>query len=334
MTPTISVILPVRNGARFLDLAIRSVLRQTWTDFELLVIDNGSTDASNAIARQHACDDPRVNIIHFSEPGQALAMNEGLRRARGAFIARMDADDVAEPARFERQMRILVADPDIAVLGTYGWMIGEAGTVISQSRVGPTTRAEFESLKRQGDLPFLLHPSVIYRRDVVTTLGGYRQEYAPSEDVDLWSRVADEHIVLTLPETLLHYRVHASSLSTSRFLEQMAKVRWAQRNMQLRRAGKPEWTRVEFDAWEADQPLMTRVSRNLAMRSQQSYRRAGGLLADQRPSGLLWLGWSFAQYPPLPVRRLRRHRVFPLIAHVARSRARRAWPASAGPRAR
>lgn len=319
--PLISVVMAVRNGERFLAEAVESILGQTVRDFEFIVVDNGSTDTTPAILRRYQESDPRVVVMREERPGQAIALNTGLAAARGRWIARMDADDIAAPERFERQLAALAAEPDLVALGAHGWIIGEGGAIVGRSRVGPTTREEFARLRREGELVYLLHPSVIFSRAAALAVGGYRQEYAPAEDTEFFSRLADDHLVLALPEPLLCYRIHPSALSTRSFSVQMRNVRWARLNMIRRRAGLPELSLEEFIALERRDPWPVRARRGLRVRSQAYYRHGGGLLAARRPRGALWLLASVALYPPLPFRRLRMQRVFGTLRATPRRRA-------------
>ena len=308
--PLVSVVMPVHNGERFLDESIYSIRNQTLQQLELIVVDDGSTDVSYTIAMRHAAEDIRVRVIQLEHRGLAVALNTGMEAARAPWIARMDADDVALPERLERQMQVLSEQPDIAVLGTHGWIVGTTGRVVGRSRLGPSSREEFARLRSANEAIYLLHPSVVFARDVVLALGGYRQEYFPAEDVDLWSRVADQHIVLTLAEPLVRYRVHSSAVSLSRFNEQVQAARHVVANTTQRRAGQPELSRAAFRALEQQKPLWRWIRQRLAQRSQYYYRYGGSLIANGNSAGLIWLAISALLYPPFPLGRLKRQAVF------------------------
>lgn len=317
-TPLVSVLMGVRNGARFLPEAIESILNQTFTNFEFIIVDNGSSDNTPHILRRYQESDPRIVVIEEARPGHAIALNTGLAVSTAPWIARMDADDIAAPNRISRQLEVLGANRDVVALGSYGWIIGEQGNVVAHSRVGPTDREEFERLRLAGELVYLLNPSVIFSRDAGLAVGGYRQDYAPAEDVEFWSRIADQHLVLALDEPLVSYRIHTNSISTRSFDLQMANLRRARMNMVRRRSGEPELTLEQFKDLERHDPLNTRILRGLRTRSQAYYRHGGSLLAARRPRGILWLLASAAHYPPLPFQRLRMQRVFGTIRPIAR----------------
>ena len=207
--PEISVVLPVRNGERFLGAAIDSVLAQTHRDFELLVIDDGSTDRSAEVAR--GCADPRVRVLQTTAPGGlSAALNLGLERANGMFIARQDADDLSAPSRFAAQAAYLRAHPEVALLGTLAHAIDERGR-----RLKPVDRCLDRATivwYAMVDNPFI-HTSVMFRRDPVRACGGFEAAFDPyCQDFALWGRVMRRFAVANLPSRLVTYRVHGSSI--------------------------------------------------------------------------------------------------------------------------
>src|SRR5437868_6051181 len=124
-SPQVSVLMPVRDGERWLSTAIDSVLRQTLTDFELIVIDDGSVDRTPAILHSHATRDRRIRIVKLDRQGVASALNRGLAEARAALVARIDADDLCAPNRLAKQAEFLARRPEIALLGSWAEVIDE-----------------------------------------------------------------------------------------------------------------------------------------------------------------------------------------------------------------
>ena len=307
--PEVSIVVPVHNGERFLDEAIQSLRNQTLASIEILVVDDGSTDSSMRIAERHAAVDTRVRIQRLARSNFATALNWGIRSARAPWIGRLDADDVALPEWLERQMCYLTEHPDVGALGAFGWMMGSGGNAVGLSRHGPVSREEFLRARTEG-LIYLLHSSVVFPRDLVLSLGGYREEYGTAADVDLWSRIADNHQVLALPEPLIQYRIHRAAASLTRSEEQIEQTLRARYNALRRRAREPELSLEDYRLWYRSQPIGKRVRRRLATRSQYCYRYGGSLLADRCARGLLWIGLSCLLYPPLPLARFRQQRVF------------------------
>ena len=200
--------MAVYNAERFVAEAIASVLAQTFRDFELLVIDDGSSDGTADIVARFA--DPRIRCVpaggRLGLPG---ALNLGMQHASGELVARHDHDDLSHPQRLEKQVAYLAAHPGVALLGTRAWLIDEQG-----KRLGSLDRPVDEVSIRWYHLldnPFV-HSSVMFRRSVVwEELGGYDAALPSSEDYELWSRVLERHTVANLPERLLHYRLSAVS---------------------------------------------------------------------------------------------------------------------------
>jgi glycosyltransferase involved in cell wall biosynthesis len=304
--PLISVVLPVYNAGPFLESALESVLGQTMSDLELIVVDDASEDGSHATAGRYAARDPRVRLVRQEHAGVAVALNTGMELACAPWIALHASDDVSLPRRLERQLEFLSANTDIAVLGTWGWRTGSHGREIGVFDAGPLTRMEFDKLRRANEPIYLLATSVVFARDVGLAVGGFRTSAGAAEDIDLWTRIADTHTVLALPERLVRYRIHANSISTTRFFQQMEDALRVRENAARRRSGQPEVERAPFHTRLAAQPLPHRLGRMLRWRSQHSYRVAGGLIADRRPVGLVWLALSFALWPSLPAQRLKR----------------------------
>lgn len=207
--PAVSVLLPVHNGAAYLRAALDSVRRQTFRDFELIVVDDGSTDESPAIVRSF--DDPRIRLIQsFVQLRICKVLNLGIEHARGRFLARMDADDVCHPRRLERQVRFLRRHPDVGFCGSWVRRFGaDQAAQIYRRPVGAARVRAFAAF----DNP-MVHSSVMLRRDLLSRLGdGYRDEYVDAEDYDLWNRLLEITRGDNLPEILLDYRVHAQSVT-------------------------------------------------------------------------------------------------------------------------
>src|SRR6185295_2958491 len=161
-----------------------------------------------------------------------------------------------------------------------GWRIGGDGRELGVFDVGPVTREEFAGLHARNEVIYLLASSVMFRRDVAVSIGGFR-EVDLAEDADLWTRIADDHIVLGLPERLVRYRVHPGSISSQNFFRQMESARLVKANCARRRGGLSEIGIKELRAELAAEPLHARVRRNATWRSQYCYRIAGGRLPNR-----------------------------------------------------
>jgi glycosyltransferase involved in cell wall biosynthesis len=223
-TPKVSVAMPVYNCERYVAQAVESILAQTFTDFEFLIVDDGSTDASRAILESYAARDPRIQLVSRSNTGLLVALNEMLPRARGEYVARMDSDDLALPQRFERQVRYLDEHPECVLVGSRVIVIDPDGDPLTVMR-SPLTHEEIDRGFMMGGGQLMYHPSVIFRRQAVLELGGYRPEFDLVEDGDLFLRLAEIGRIVNLAEPLLKYRDHFSKIGRRRSREQTAVYR-------------------------------------------------------------------------------------------------------------
>jgi glycosyltransferase involved in cell wall biosynthesis len=212
MTPAVSVLMPVYNAQRYLTAAVGSVLGQTFADFELIVVDDGSTDRSAAILARYAKDDPRVRIISRPNAGLVASLNEALAIARGPLVARMDADDICLPERFDRQVRYLGEHPECVLVGSAVVTMDQHGHLIGRMADIAFGHDNIDHALLHRGWP-MVHPSAMIRTDALRKVGAYRSETWPFEDHDLFLRLAEQGRVENLPEVLLHYRKHAASIS-------------------------------------------------------------------------------------------------------------------------
>jgi glycosyltransferase involved in cell wall biosynthesis len=218
-SPTISVCMPVFNAEQYVRQAAESVLAQTFGDFEFIIIDDGSTDDSHAILEELARRDPRIRLISRPNTGYTRALNEALGLARGTYIARMDADDVSMPDRFRLQVEYLRGRPECVLVGSRIMMIDPFGIELFE----PDHRLVHEEIDQQllnGIGWAVVHPVAMMVRERVMALGGYRPEMEPSEDLDLFLRLAEHGRIANLPQVLLHYRQHIKSVNHTRCDEQ------------------------------------------------------------------------------------------------------------------
>jgi glycosyltransferase involved in cell wall biosynthesis len=210
--PVISVLTAVFNAGRFFEPSIRSILNQTFRNFEFLIVDDASTDGSAEVAEAWACRDSRIRLIRNTEhKGQTACLNQGLYLARGRWIARQDADDLAHPSRLSKQHRFLSVQPGVVLLGTNGRIIDE------QDRLTGLLDAPLSQQGIRWTSPFLnpfMHTSVIFHAETIRDqFGGYNEDYRIAQDYELWTRVIVSHQSANLPERLACYRHLTSSLS-------------------------------------------------------------------------------------------------------------------------
>lgn len=208
----ISVILPVYNAEKYLSEAIESVLNQTLKDFELICINDGSTDSSEFIIKKYQSLDSRIILISRDNKGLINTLNEGLKKAKYNFIARMDADDICDPVRFKLQLSYLQKHKEVAVVGTEFLTIDSDGVLIGNSSKAKSPLL-IKSLLLFG-CP-VAHPTVMINRNL---LGGFEYDhgYECAEDYELWCRVSEKYRIATLAVPLLKYRILDTSISRTR----------------------------------------------------------------------------------------------------------------------
>lgn len=247
-TPVISVVMPVYNADRWLKDAVESVLRQTLASFELIAVDDGSTDGSTAILEQAAGDDARVRVIRQPHQGLVVALNRGLAEARAPLVARLDADDLAHTTRLARQVDFLDRHPEVGIVGAWAIEIDEAGRVRGRRTPEPEPGALKQLLRRMNPI---IHSAVVARVDLLRRLGGYRAAFQTAEDYDLWCRASEVAEIANIPEFLVSYRVHSGGASCGDPLRQAFSARLTKRSAVARRElgvdpaelldGPPDW---------------------------------------------------------------------------------------------
>jgi glycosyltransferase involved in cell wall biosynthesis len=213
MTPKISVILPVYNAQSYLRESIESILNQSFQDFELIIINDGSTDGSLSIMESYK--DQRIRIINQSNAGLPISLNRAIASAKGEYLARQDADDISLPERLAKQVAYLDAHPQCALLGTWAQIVVEK-TLTDRSLSHPHMNGDIQ-LKLLFFNCFV-HSSVMIRKSALKISGLYPEEKEkfPPEDYDLWLRIAKHWEVANLPEMLLQYRELPNSISRSK----------------------------------------------------------------------------------------------------------------------
>lgn len=240
--PRVTALMPVYNNERYIAAAVESILNQTFRDFEFIIIDDGSSDGSLQMLERYAREDSRIRLASRPNTGYTIALNEGLRIARGEYIARMDADDVASPERFEMQVQYLDDHPDCTVVGGNVLLIDRDGDPIREMCLG-YSHEEIDAAHMQGKGGAIIHPAATIRKSALDRVGEFREDYECAEDLDIFLRLAEVGRVANLPEVVLRYRQHLSSIGYSRADEQQRFTICAVRDAHERRGIPlpPEW---------------------------------------------------------------------------------------------
>ena len=235
--PAISVLMPVYNACPHLREAMESILGQSFGDFEFLCVDDGSTDDSPNVLREYADRDRRVVIITKPNGGVTSALNAGLKVARGEFVARMDADDIADPQRFEAQIEQMRADPELVAVGCRVTHMTAHGIDISLSPLY-ATHEEIAQCLWNGNSSAMPHFGSFMRRAALTQIGNYREEFRTAQDLDLFLRLSDIGKLGNVPRSLMRYRVHEGSVGARKADEQARNAREILRQAYARRGMK------------------------------------------------------------------------------------------------
>jgi glycosyltransferase involved in cell wall biosynthesis len=282
--------MAVYNGERYLRQAVQSVLGQTLSDFELVIIDDGSTDGSAGLLREFL--DPRIRIItNPRNEGLTRCLIRGCGEARGKYIARMDADDISYPQRFEKQVEFLEAHPDHAVVGCRCHYVDSGGEI--QNTSGHFLEDD-EIKKDVWRRSPIVHGSAMFVRECLLECGGYREIFRCAQDYDLWLRLVGNYKMANLPDVLYGYRYHRSSITLQRlylqsqFVElarELARERIEMGSDALMR-GETEVVQQEIDAWNSDGFLKTREIRSATVNRLLPLMASCGNLQDV---SILWL---------------------------------------------
>ena len=260
VAPAISVVMSVKNGQDYVREALDSILGQTFSDFECLIVEDGSTDATAAILAGYT--DPRIRILPQSNQGLVVSLNRGIAEARAPIIARQDADDASARDRFTRQYALFAADPSLVLAGTC------MSVMNTESRITHTHEVLLQDPELKQELlvrsPFA-HPSVMFRKEAFFRAGGYRQGEWPGEDYGLWIRLAPFGTFANLDEHLYSYRDNPDGISSRHRDKQVAmeaKLRlraWESRKDLIPRA----ITTVLYVGRMRGQLRIERIARNL-----------------------------------------------------------------------
>lgn len=253
--PQISVVMAVYNGGEYLKLAIESILEQSFTDFEFIIINDGSTDSTPNVLTEYAHRDRRIRIISRENKGLVASLNEGISEARAPLIARMDADDIAYPTRFEKQFDYMQQNTEVVCVGSYYEVIDEEGLELTIAKA-PTSDGQIQNALMRGHT-VICHPTAMYRTDAVRSIGGYDEKFFLVEDIDLWIRLGEKGELANIPEPLLSYRTNSDSVSTQNGKVQLAKVGTVIEEASKRRGVKNTF---ELDKhWRPDETIASQL---------------------------------------------------------------------------
>ena len=257
LTPDVSVVMSVYNGASSLEATLCSVMGQQGCNFEFVVVNDGSTDQTRETLDSWAMRDNRLRVIHQSNTGLTRALIAGCAAASGEFIARQDAGDISLPGRLSRQWRVMSQNLELSFVSAYTRMEGPDGEFLFQqcgsgAALQPTSLIDLSTVHGVVDGPSH-HGSVMFRRDQYLNAGGYRAAFRFGQDWDLWYRLAERGKFLMLDEVLYQARIGLTDISISNKVAQERLARLARRCVELRFSKQDEST-VLAEASKVVQP--------------------------------------------------------------------------------
>jgi glycosyltransferase involved in cell wall biosynthesis len=311
--PAISIVMPAYNAESFICESIESVLDQTLTGFELIIVEDGSSDRTWEIVQKYASEDQRITAMrNDTNMGIARTLNRGISVARAALIGRLDADDIAVPDRFERQLAMMRAHPDIVVVGSNALHINENNQILGLSIAGPTSIEDFHQRRAAGKITMVLDGTSVIRRSIFQLAGRYDPAMDAAPEVDLHSRMAEYGVVVALDEPLVLYRLHTGSNVDATFFAGRLVHRFVATCEQARILNEPRPTFEEFRAQEAAAPVWRRARNHLKDTGQFRYRAAGVRISEgQMLAGMTNLTRAFLVSPRFVATRLWHRRLSP-----------------------
>jgi len=301
-TPEVSVVMPVYNAHDYVAEAVSSILAQRNCGLELLIIDDGSTDGSLDVVQQVSGDDERVRVFSQGHGGISAAYNLGLQESSAPIIAVAEHDDRSLPSRLEKQLKLLNRCSSLVAVSSWAFYIGSSGDRFGMAKAGPTCLKDLRAYSRSARI-HVVSPTVVFRREAALEVGGFDSRFDGCQDEHLWNRLRDKGDLLTFPEALVEYRLHARSASFSRSFKQTIFPRY--------------WAELQKGMFDGDiQAYATSIRRHrpftysrLAVEAlgYAKIRAAGGYLADRRyRKGLSSLAMGCILNPQLGARHLRR----------------------------
>lgn len=214
MTTRVTVVMPAYNASRFINEAISSIRKQALTSWELIIINDGSTDDTGAIAERHAIEDRRIRVIHQVNAGQAAANNRAIPEARGEYIARMDADDISLPDRLSTLASYLDDHPDVVIVGSNAVLASAQGRDLQRTRLPERDEAIRSTLFTRRVNAFC-NPSLLFRKAAWIACDGERSCFGHAHDLDLCLRMVERGPAHNLKAPTIRYRVHTAQVSTT-----------------------------------------------------------------------------------------------------------------------
>jgi len=289
--------MPTYNTSKFVAEAIESILSQTFKTFELIIVDDGSTDNTRNIIKYYAKQDSRIRVIEVAHSGMANATDIGVEAAKYLWLAFADSDDVAVPNRLEKQLKAAQRNPKLIGLGSYFYFTKSNGQPLSIKAWGPKTEEEFYSLRQQRYFHLVYQATLFLKKEVFIKEGGYRPIFQTAADVEFIARLCNHGTILVIPEPLVLYRLHAKNTSIQDCFNQWIVGKYLKACHQKQLAGHPELSYPEFLAKYSRKNWLNRL--HCFMTSSSFYYQKAGVyfFEKQYLPVIFYMGLSMLSNP-------------------------------------
>jgi len=258
----ISIIIPTYNNEKFISEAIQSVLKQTFKNFELIIVNNGSKDNTLKLIRELANLDKRIKILNLRKNiGMANALNKGINYCKADYVARMDGDDVMYKNRIEEQVKYINKHKNVVVLSCLGTYMDLKGNTFGVTPTEIINHKSSKNLIKNNKVIGILHPGAVFKKKVFQSIGGYRGKFWPAEDIDLWTRFAlMGHNIHVQKKILLKYRIHDNSAIASNFFDSYRKLQWVKHCLISKNINKSEISYEEFLKFQKNRNIFIKIN--------------------------------------------------------------------------
>jgi glycosyltransferase involved in cell wall biosynthesis len=282
-TPRVAVLMPIYNTQRYVAEAIASITAQTMTDWELIAVDDGSTDRSADVVADLASHDSRIRLLRLTHRGVAN-VNHGLAATRAPYVARMDSDDWCEPDRLQRQVDFLDTNPGCVAVGTWLIRTDPQGNPAGEQKP-PLDHATIDAALMRGDGSSITQGTTMYRRAALDRVGGWRDRHGWVEDMDLYLRLAEVGQLANLPEFLYRYRRHPTSVCSTRYVQMRSRLHGMLADAYARRGlGEPP----PLETLRPDMPPRGSIAGLFRSWACHAIHRGNGAVARRHALASLW----------------------------------------------
>lgn len=277
MSKLVSVLVSAYNVEEFIREAIDSVLNQTYQHFELIIVNDGSKDATLAIAEEYKKKDERIVILDQKNTGLPMALNNGLKIAKGDLIARFDPDDVMLPERLEEQVKFLEMNPEVSMTSCNAYYINQKGEYFGGILAYPAFKDISDNHKylNNNEIVICIHCGFMTYRNALLEVGGYRDIKPGSEDTDLFARMLEKgYKLLVLQKPLIKVRLHHASVTVSKAFKAALVTQWVRDSMVRRRKGEQELSLEEYEKYYQTLPWIYRMNLKRIQAGNFHYKNA------------------------------------------------------------